>query len=66
MKRQAIGIIGLNHNTAPLEIREKLYIKEGSIPELLAKIKREGINEAVVISTCNRTEIYYCGDDNDE
>lgn len=66
MKKQAIGIIGLNHNTAPLEIREKLHIKEESIPELLARIRREGINEAVVISTCNRTEIYYSGDDDDE
>ncbi|MBP1748703.1 MAG: hemA [Deltaproteobacteria bacterium] len=66
MKKQAIGIIGLNHNTAPLEIREKFYIKEGSIPELLARIRQEGINEAVVISTCNRTEIYYSGDDNEE
>jgi len=27
MKKQAIGILGLNHNTAPLKVREKLYIK---------------------------------------
>ncbi len=66
MKKQAIGIIGLNHNTAPLEIREKLYIREGSIPRLLARIQQEGVNEAVIVSTCNRTEIYYSGDDNDE
>lgn len=66
MKKQAIGIIGLNHNTAPLEIREKLYIRKGSIPRLLARIQQEGVNEAVIVSTCNRTEIYYSGDDNDE
>ncbi len=66
MKKQAIGIIGLNHNTAPLEVREKFYIKEGSIPDVLARIHEEGIHEAVAISTCNRTEIYYSGDDNDE
>lgn len=65
MKKRAIGIIGLNHNTAPLEVREKFYIKEGSIPDILARIQQEGINEAVVLSTCNRTEIYYSGDDND-
>ncbi len=65
MKKRAIGIIGLNHNTAPLEVREKFYIKEGSIPDILARIQQEGINEAVVLSTCNRTEIYYSGDNND-
>lgn len=66
MKKQAIGIIGLNHNTAPLDVREKFYIKEGSIPDVLARIRQEGVNEAVVVSTCNRTEIYYSGDDNEE
>lgn len=65
MKKRAIGIIGLNHNTAPLEVREKFYIKEESIPDILARIQQEGINEAVVLSTCNRTEIYYSGDNND-
>jgi glutamyl-tRNA reductase len=66
MKKQAIGIIGLNHNTAPLDVREKFYIKEESIPDVLARIRQEGIDEAVVVSTCNRTEIYYSGDDNEE
>jgi len=66
MKKQSIGIIGLNHNTAPLEIREKLYIKEGAIPSILTRIRQEGIDEAVIISTCNRTEIYYAGDNNEE
>ncbi len=66
MKRQAIGILGLNHNTAPLEIREKLYIKEESIPDLLQKIRDKGIAESVIISTCNRTEIYFSGEDREE
>jgi glutamyl-tRNA reductase len=65
MKKQAIGIIGLDHNTAPLEVREKFYIKEESIPDVLSRIRQEGIDEAVVVSTCNRTEIYFSGDDND-
>lgn len=65
MKKQAIGIIGLNHNTAPLDVREKFYIKEGSIPDILARMRQEGIDEAVVVSTCNRTEIYFSGDDNE-
>ena len=54
-----IGVLGLNHNTAPVEIRECLYVPEDSQPELLSELKEQGICEAVVLSTCNRTEIYY-------
>lgn len=66
MKKQAIGILGLNHNTAPLEIRERLHISEESIPEILKKILQKGVAESVIISTCNRTEIYFAGEDREE
>ena len=48
---------GLNHKTAPIEVREKLYITEAEIPEVLAKLK-ETLSECIILSTCNRTEIY--------
>ena len=48
---------GINHKTAPIEVREKLYIHEREIPELLALLK-ETLAECVILSTCNRTEIY--------
>ncbi len=48
---------GLNHNTASIEVREKLYITEAEIPEVLAKLK-ETLSECIILSTCNRTEIY--------
>jgi len=66
MKKQAIGILGVNHNTAPLNVREKLYIKEGSIPALLRMLREEGVPESVIVSTCNRTEIYFSGGDTRE
>lgn len=49
--------IGINHNTTPVEIRERLYLQDAEIPALLAKLK-ETLDEAVVISTCNRIEVY--------
>ncbi|NLN60718.1 MAG: glutamyl-tRNA reductase [Deltaproteobacteria bacterium] len=55
-----IILFGLNHKTAPLEIREKLSCvpSEGSHP--LPEIMRiEGIREALYLSTCNRTEIFF-------
>ena len=54
-----IGIIGLNHKSAPIEIREYLTFSDKEILELLKKIKSEEISEAVVLSTCNRTEVYF-------
>jgi glutamyl-tRNA reductase len=54
-----IGVFGLNHNTAPVGIRERLYVSEASTPGLLKELKQRGLEEAIIVSTCNRTEIYY-------
>ncbi|GLI53891.1 glutamyl-tRNA reductase [Thermodesulfovibrio yellowstonii] len=53
-------VVGLNHKTAPVEIREKLAFNSNeAIKEALKTfLQREGISEAVIISTCNRVEIY--------
>lgn len=55
--RRMLFAFGINHKTAPIEVREKLYIHEAEIPELLAKLKQT-LPECVILSTCNRTEIY--------
>ncbi len=50
--------IGLNHSTAPVEIREKISFPgdlEGRAPRLLTQI--QGVEEAIIFSTCNRAEI---------
>ncbi|HXG85133.1 MAG TPA: glutamyl-tRNA reductase [Pyrinomonadaceae bacterium] len=48
---------GVNHRTASIEVREKMYVHEAETAALLAKLK-ETLSECVVVSTCNRTEIY--------
>ena len=51
--------LGLNHQTAPVALREKLAIGPGVLPEALrALIAQPGVIEAAVLSTCNRTEVY--------
>ncbi len=55
--QQMLFAFGVNHKTAPIEVREKLYVREEEIPSLLAKFK-ETLSECVILSTCNRTEIY--------
>ncbi len=49
--------VGINHNTAPIEVREKLFVNPDEVTVLLDKL-RETADEAVIVSTCNRTEIY--------
>ncbi|WP_066635966.1 glutamyl-tRNA reductase [Desulfolucanica intricata] len=54
-----IIVVGVNHRTAPVEIREKLSFSESSIKESLAQLNSfPGIDGCVILSTCNRTEIY--------
>ena len=52
-------IIGMNHRTAPTELLEKASLPAASLPEILALLTSgDAVNEAAVLSTCNRTEVY--------
>ncbi|GAB6157770.1 glutamyl-tRNA reductase [Desulfotomaculum varum] len=54
-----IAVIGVNHRTAPLEVREKLAFPEWGIKDWLCKLlSYPGIEGCAIVSTCNRTEIY--------
>ncbi|MEL6215408.1 MAG: glutamyl-tRNA reductase, partial [Pseudomonadota bacterium] len=58
----SINILGINHKTAPVEIREQVVIDESAQPDALRDIRSlPGVTEALVLSTCNRTEIYWAG-----
>ena len=51
-----LKILGLNHNTAPVEIREQVVFAGDDIGRALQDVRGlEGIDEAVLLSTCNRT-----------
>ncbi len=51
--------LGINHTTAPVELREKVAFTPDSMVAALASLKAlPGVQEAVIVSTCNRTEIY--------
>ncbi len=55
----SIFCLGVNHKTAPIAVREKLAFPEKTISASLAAIlELDGIEEAVILSTCNRVEIY--------
>jgi glutamyl-tRNA reductase len=55
----SIVVIGVNHRTSTLALRERLVVTDDQMPKLLHGLtSRPNIAEAVVLSTCNRTEVY--------
>lgn len=54
--------LGINHKTAPVALREKVAFTPDALVKAFSSLKeRDGIDESVIISTCNRTEIYING-----
>jgi glutamyl-tRNA reductase len=52
-------VVSVNYRTAPVEIREKLTFNQAELPEAMKALqKQKSILENVIVSTCNRTEIY--------
>ena len=60
-------MLGLNHQTASIEVRERAAFGADSIPQALADLTQSvGVAEAAILSTCNRTEIYCRQENNDQ
>nr|GEV71269.1 glutamyl-tRNA reductase 1, chloroplastic-like [Tanacetum cinerariifolium] len=58
-ERSSVMVIGLSFHTAPVDIREKLSIPEAQLPQAISELcSLNHIEEAAVLSTCNRMEIY--------
>ena len=61
-----IILLGISHKTAPVKVREKYSLPLKRIPEILNRLSQnELIDEVVILSTCNRTEIYAVSENTD-
>jgi len=58
--------LGLNHLTAPLAVRERVVFHVERLQEALGELKRGLVAEAAILSTCNRTEVYVAGRNDDK
>ena len=57
-------LVGMNHRTAPVEVRERMHVQESRlIPALNALVRHDGILEGMIVSTCNRVEVIVNADD---
>jgi glutamyl-tRNA reductase len=55
----SLTILGINHRTAPVSIREKIAFGPEQLPRALKETRDlPGVHEALIVSTCNRTELY--------
>jgi len=51
-------LVGASHRSAPLELRERLFVPRAGLPAMLDGLKRvQGVQEGLILSTCNRTEL---------
>jgi glutamyl-tRNA reductase len=54
----SVSVVGISHRSAPLEVRERFALPAGDASDVLAELLAAGCSEAVLLSTCNRTELY--------
>jgi glutamyl-tRNA reductase len=58
LTRMAIVVIGLNHTTAPVAVRERLAFSDATLAQALGHFCPPEVQELVILSTCNRVEVY--------
>ena len=57
MAAMRLALAGINHRTAPIQVREKLAFREEEIPAALLRVLACGAREALILCTCNRVEV---------
>jgi glutamyl-tRNA reductase len=59
----SVVVVGLNHRTVPLEVLERMTVSDAHLPKALSDLRsRDNLGEAVLLSTCMRTEVYAVAD----
>lgn len=61
----SLVVIGLNHKTAPVELRERVVFTDQNLPAVLTELTQGLASESLIVSTCNRTELYAVTADKD-
>jgi glutamyl-tRNA reductase len=65
--RMNLLVLGINHNSAPIAVRERVaFVPEAMEAALLKALGLIGIDEVAILSTCNRTELYVVGNDDSD
>ena len=58
-----LQVVGINHRTAPVDVRERVVFESENLPDALREVRElPQVSEAAIVSTCNRTELYFVTD----
>jgi len=63
IKQSIAMVVGANHRSSSMSIRDRLFVEDAQVPVVLDKLRNAGILEAMVVSTCDRVEIQGLHDD---
>jgi glutamyl-tRNA reductase len=63
--RARLGVVGANHRSSSAATRDALFVPDGETRGVLAELRRMGLGQAVLISTCDRVEVQFAHDDPD-
>ena len=55
--QERLVVVGANHRSSSLMLRDRLFVEDGAVPAFLAQVRRAGVNQAIILSTCDRVEI---------
>ena len=58
-------VVGANHRSASLGLRDRLFVEDAQVPAFLAGLKKAGVNPAMILSTCDRIEVQALHEDPD-
>lgn len=58
-------VVGVNHRTGSLSLRDRLFVEDAMVPEFLERLRVQGVDQAVVLSTCDRVEVIASSTDAD-
>ncbi|HEY7534569.1 MAG TPA: glutamyl-tRNA reductase [Thermodesulfobacteriota bacterium] len=61
-----VVLVGLNHKTAPVEVRERFSFSQAQIEAGLSKLLERNVEECLILSTCNRVEVYAVSENAEE
>jgi len=56
-----VGLVGISYHTASLKVRSKVGVAAVRLEQMLRRFSKAGFEECIVLSTCNRTEVYFVG-----
>ena len=58
-------MVGANHRSSSLAVRDRLFVEDEAVPGVLARLRQEGLAQALVLSTCDRVEVQAASEDPD-